>query len=150
MTLDAILAYLHYMAIFVLFDFLTAQAMLLRAALDARAIGLVGRVDRWYFGAALATLATGLARLYLGAKGAGFYLGAWPVYAKLATFLLVAGVSIVPTVAFIRWRKALAADARWQVPPQEQARMRRLVMVEVHVAALIPVFAVMMARGLGT
>ena len=29
------------------------------------------------------------------------------------------------------------------------ARMRRLVMIELHLAALIPVFAVMMARGLG-
>ena len=74
MTLDAVLAYLHYMAIFVLFAFLTAQAVMLRAPLDERGIRLVGRADLWYGTAA---------------------------------------------------------------------------MIEIHLAALIPVFAVMMARGLG-
>lgn len=149
MTLDAILAYLHYMAIFVLFAFLTAQAVLLRAPLDERGIRLVGRTDLWYAGAAVVALATGLARMYLGAKGAAFYLPQWTFHAKVAVFVAVALLSIRPTLAFIRWRKALARDASWRVPTQEQARMRRLVMIEVHLAAAIPVFAVMMARGLG-
>jgi putative membrane protein len=149
MTLDAILAYLHFMAIFVLFAFLTAQAMFLRSVLDERGIRLVGRIDLWYFGAAMVALATGFARLGLGAKGADFYMSNWPFYAKLATFLLVAAISVVPTLSFVRWRQALAGDPAWRVPPAEQARMRKLVMVELHLGALIPVFAVMMARGLG-
>ena len=149
MTLDAVLAYLHYMAIFVLFAFLTAQAVLLRAPLDERGIRLVGRTDLWYAGAAVVALATGLARVYLGAKGAAFYWPQWAFHAKVALFVVVALLSIAPTVAFIRWRKALERDAAWRVPPPEQARMRRLVMIEVHLAAAIPVFAVMMARGLG-
>jgi uncharacterized membrane protein len=35
------------------------------------------------------------------------------------------------------------------VPAGEQVATRRLIMVEVHLAALIPVFAVIMSRGLG-
>ena len=41
-----------------------------------------------------------------------------------------------------------AADA-FAVPEGERARLRRWLMWEVHVAAMIPVFAVVMARGLG-
>ena len=149
MTLDAVLAYLHYMAVFVLFAFLTAQAMMLRAPLDERGIRLVRRADVWYAGAAVVALATGLARAYLGAKGSAFYLGQWTFYAKVATFVAVGLLSIKPTIAFIRWRKALERDAAWRVPLEEQARLRRIVMIEVHLGALIPVFAVMMARGLG-
>ena len=149
MIADAILAYLHFTAIFVLFAFLSVQAMLLRAPLDERGIRLVGRVDLWYFGAALVALGTGFARLAFGAKGAGFYLAQWPFYAKLATFFLVAGISVIPTLAFVRWRRHLAGDGAWRVPAAEQARMRRLVMLEVHLAAAIPLFAVIMARGLG-
>lgn len=149
MILDATLAYLHFMAVFTLFAFLTAQAMLLRAPLDDRGIRLVGRVDLWYFGSAMVALATGIARLAWGAKGAEFHLSAWPVYAKIATFVVVALVSVGPTLAFLRWRRSLEHDPSWRVPPEEQARMRRTVMIEVHLAALIPVFAVMMARGLG-
>lgn len=64
-------------------------------------------------------------------------------------FLTVGIISIYPTLAFIRWRRAYDHDSAWQLPAAEQARMRRLVMIEVHVAALIPVVAVIMARGLG-
>ena len=149
MTLDAVLAYLHFMAIFVLFAFLTTQAVMLRAPLDAAGIRLVGRADIWYAGAAVVALATGLARAYFGAKGMGFYLAQWAFYAKLATFVAVGLLSIKPTLVFIRWRKALERDAGWRLAAAEQAAMRRIVMIEVHLAALIPVFAVMMARGLG-
>lgn len=149
MWLDALLAYLHFTAIFVLFAFLSAQALLLRGDLDAARVRLLGRVDIWYFGSAFAVLVTGLLRLALGAKGADFYLGSWPVYVKLALFVAVGLLSIVPTMGFIRWRRALEHDAAWRVPADEQRRFRKLVMAEVHLAALIPAVAVVMARGLG-
>jgi putative membrane protein len=148
MVLDAILAYLHFSAIFVLFAFLSVELVMLRTPLDARAIRLIGRVDLWYFGAAIAALATGFLRLGLGAKGAEFYMNAWPFYAKIGLFLAVGLISIQPTVAFIRWRRGLD-DPAWRLDEVEQSRVRRLVMIEVHLAALIPLFAVIMARGLG-
>lgn len=148
MALDAVLAYFHYIAIFLLFAFLTTQAMLLRQPLDERLIRLIGRVDLWYFGSAIAALVTGFLRAGLGAKGADFYFGAWPIYAKLGLYLLVAVVSVYPTLAFVRWRRALDHDPAWRPDAAEQARQRKLVMLELHVAALIPAVAVVMARGL--
>jgi len=149
MWLDATVAYLHFAAIFTLFGFLTAEAVLLRRALDADAVRLLGRVDLWYLGAAIVVLATGVARLAFGARGAEFYLSSWPIYAKGALFVLVGAMSAYPTLAFIRWRRALGHDASWKVPPGEQRRMRKVVMIEVHIAALIPAVAVVMSRGLG-
>ena len=149
MVLDAILAYLHFSAIFVLFSFLSVQLVMLRNPLDARAIRLLGRVDLWYFGAAIAVLITGFLRLGLGAKGADFYLSWWPIYVKLALFVAVGLISVQPTLTFVRWKRALDHDPAWQLAEGEQRRIRRLVMIEVHLAALIPVFAVIMSRGLG-
>jgi putative membrane protein len=149
MWLDAVLAYLHYLAIFTLVSLLAIEIFLIRGTLDARLIRLLGRVDLAFGGASLAVLVTGFLRLGLGAKGADFYLGAWPIYVKVGLFLLVGMISVYPTLAFVRWRRALDHDAQWQVPAGEQRRMRRLVMIEVHLAALIPVFAVIMSRGLG-
>lgn len=150
MILDAVLAYLHFIAIFTLFAFLTTQAVMLRSPLDARAIRLIGRTDLWYFGSAIAVLFTGLLRLGLGAKGAEFYLHAWPFYAKIALFVAVGLISIKPTKAFTRWRRQLDGNPQWQLPGEEQAKARKLVMLEVHLAAFIPVFAVIMSRGLGS
>jgi putative membrane protein len=149
MWLDAVLAYLHYAAIFTLFSFLTAQAVLIRRPLDAGMIRLLGRTDLWFGGSAGLVLATGFLRAIYGAKGPDFYFDAWPVYVKVGLFLAVGVISIKPTLTYIQWRRALAHDAAWQVPVEEQRRTRRLIMIEVHLAALIPVFAVIMARGLG-
>ncbi len=149
MWLDALLAYLHFTAVFVVFSFLTVEVMLMRSPLDARTVRLLGRVDLWYFGSAIAALATGMARLVYGAKGPAFYLASWPFYVKMGLFLTVVVLSVTPTLRFVRWRRSLDHDAEWQVPEEEKRRMRRIVMIEVHVAALIPLMAVIMARGLG-
>jgi putative membrane protein len=149
MWTDALLAYLHYTAIFLLFAFLTVQLILVRGPLDERVVRLLGRMDIWYFSSAIAALATGFLRATLGAKGADFYFNAWPIYAKLALFIAVGVISVKPTLTFIHWRRAFEKDPAWRVPAGEQARIRRLMMVEVHLAALIPVFAVIMSRGLG-
>jgi putative membrane protein len=147
--LDAALAYLHFTAIILLFAFLSVELMLMRGALEPAAIRLLGRVDLWYFGAAIAALVTGSLRLVFGAKGPDFYLSAWPIYAKIGLFLAVAVISVQPTLTFVRWRRALDRDSGWRVGEDERRRMRRYLMMEVHLAALIPLFAVIMARGLG-
>ena len=149
MWLDAILAYLHFTAIFMLFAFITTQAILIRGPLDIRTVKLIGRTDLWYFGSAFAVLVTGFLRATMGAKGPDFYFNFWPIYAKLALFLAVGIISIKPTMTFIRWRRRFEGDPAWQVPPGEQAAMRKLVVIEAHLAAVIPFIAVMMSRGLG-
>lgn len=149
MALDAFLAYLHYTAIFVLFAFMTVEVILVRGALDLEHVLLLGRYDIWYFGAAGAALATGFLRLGLGAKGASFYTDHWPLYVKIGLFVVVGLISVKPTLAFIHWRRMMEKDPAWRVPEAERRAIRRLLMLEVHLAALIPVFAVVMARGLG-
>ena len=149
MVLDAVLAYLHFTAIFLLFAFMTAEVMLMRGTLDAAAVRLLGRVDIWYFGSAIAALLTGMLRLGLGAKGSDFYLGAWPLYVKVGLFIAVGLISIQPTMTFVRWRRAFEHDAAFSVAQEERRRVRKYLMIELHLAALIPLFAVVMARGLG-
>lgn len=147
--LDALLAYLHFSAVFLLFAFLTVEVMLMRGALDAPAVRLIGRVDIWYFGTAIGVLATGLLRLTFGAKGLDFYLSSWPIYVKIGLFFTVVLLSVQPTLTFIRWRRVLEHDSAWSVPEDERRRARRRLMMEVHLAALIPLVAVVMSRGLG-
>lgn len=149
MWLDAILAYLHFISIFVFFAFLTVETMMMRGTLDEKAVRLLGRVDLWYFGSAIAVLITGFSRLVWGAKGPDFYLASWPFYVKVSLFLLVGILSVGPTLRFVQWRRMFERDAAWSVPEAERKRVRRTIMIEVHLAALIPLFAVIMARGLG-
>lgn len=148
MWLDAILAYLHFTAVFLLFSFMVVETMMMRGPLDAASVRVLGRVDIWFFGSAIAALVTGFLRLVWGAKGPDFYLASWPIYVKVALFLAVGIISVGPTLRFIRWRRMLERDPAWKVPDGERRLVRRLIMVEVHLAALIPLVAVVMSRGL--
>lgn len=149
MWLDAILSYLHFTAIFLFFAFLSVELMLMRSRLDAELVRLLVRVDHWYFGSVIATFVTGILRFAFGAKGPAFYLGAWPIYVKVALFLVVAIVSVRPTLRFVAWRRAFEEHAAWSVPDAERKTVRGVIMLNVHLAAVIPLLAVMMARGLG-
>ena len=148
MWLDASLAYLHFSAVFILFAFLTVEVMLSRGELDERAVRTLVRVDLWYAGAAVVVLATGFSRALWGAKGWAFYSGDWVFWAKIAAFAAVAALSIAPTLDFYRWRRRAQAEPGFVVPEEGRKRLRRYLMWELHVAALIPLFAVVMARGL--
>ncbi len=57
-------------------------------------------------------------------------------------------ISIAPTLQFLRWRKALRSNAAFRVRETDWTRARRLVLIELHILALIPLAAVIMSRGL--
>ena len=97
---------------------------------------------------ALAVLATGVTRTLLGVKGTAWYWSNPLLHMKLTLFVVVGVISIFPTLTFLRWRKAVRADG--SLPNEAQiARARRLVMVQAHIIAVIPLLAVFLARGYG-
>lgn len=149
MTLDAILQYVHITAILTLVVFLTSEAALCRAQwINAAVVERLPSVDRIYGIAALAVLASGLVRIYFGTKGAAWYWHNWLLHTKLTLFVLVGLLSIVPTLRFARWRKALRSDGA--LPTDDEVRRtRKLVMVQAHIVALIPLAAAFLARGFG-
>ena len=149
MWTDALFAYLHFAAIFTLLWFLAKEWTLFKAgpdALDAKRLALA---DLGYFLAAMAVLATGLTRALAGAKPWVFYAHNPVFHAKIGVFLLIALVSIVPTRAFLRWRRAAASDPAFRPDPAEWRRMRVFLMIELHLIALLPALAVLMSRGIG-
>ncbi|GAB4202511.1 MAG: DUF2214 family protein [Tibeticola sp.] len=149
MTLEALLAYAHLIAILALVVFLSSEAALCRAEwLNAAVVRRLVRVDLIYGLSALLVLATGLARVYWGAKGSAWYWANPLLHVKLTLFVLIAGLSLPPTLAFRRWRRTL--DAQGSLPAAaEIARVRRLVMWQAHLMPLIPLAAVFLARGYG-
>ena len=71
------------------------------------------------------------------------------LHVKVTLFLVIALLSIRPTIRFIRWRKAL--DTNGALPAEAEIRAtRRLVMIQAHLLMLIPLAAVFLARGVGT
>ncbi|MEW6760197.1 MAG: DUF2214 family protein [Pseudomonadota bacterium] len=148
--IDLFLASVHHLIVFGIASVLAAELALMRpAAMSPHTVRLLGRFDAAYGLLALAILFAGFARVWHGAKGADFYLDNPVFWAKIAAFGVVGILSIRPTLRIAAWRKLLKADAAF-VPPQEEIhKVRRILLAEIHVFALIPVLAAAMARGIG-
>ena len=148
MWTDAILAYLHFAAIFTLLWFLAKEWTLLRAGAANVDIERIASSDAWFGAAAGLVLVTGALRAAFGAKGWAFYAHNPAFHVKVTLFVIVGLVSIAPTLKFLRWRKARRADPAFRVSEAEWTRARRFIMIELHLIALIPLLAVIMSRGL--
>ena len=146
---DAALSYLHFVFAFILVGAIAAEAFVLRLPVDGKVARLLLRIDLFYGIAAVGVILAGVARVFWGAKGAAYYAAQPMFWAKMAAFGAVGLISIAPTRTFFRWVKAAGADTAYAVGEAEAKRVRRLVMIEVHVLALVPLFAALMARGLG-
>jgi len=149
MTLEAILAYLHLLAILTMVVFIASEAALCRVQwLNAAVVERLTRVDMIYGIAAIAVLATGIARTWWGVKGTAWYWTNPLLHVKLGLFIIVGVLSIFPTLTFFRWRKTLRSTGK--LPFEGDIKMtRRLVMLQAHLIALIPLVAVFLARGFG-
>lgn len=149
MTLEALFAYAHILAILTMVVFLSSEAALCRTEwMNAAVVERLAKLDLIYGLSAGAVLLTGLLRVFLGAKGASWY-GTNPLlYVKLGLFLAIGLISIRSTLMFARWRKVLRSSGG--LPDDRQVRLaRKLVMVQAHLLPLIPLAAVFLARGYG-
>jgi putative membrane protein len=149
MTFEAILAYLHLLSILTMVVFISSEAALCRVQwLNAAVVERLAKVDLVYGIAAIMVLATGVARTVWGVKGTSWYWTNPLLHVKLTLFIVVGIVSIFPTLTYMRWRKTLSASG--SLPGEaEIKKTRKLVMVQAHLIALIPLVAVFLARGFG-
>ena len=153
MTLDALLQIAHLIAILTAVVFLSSMAALCRPEwLNAAVVRRLGTVDRIWWIAVAAVLLTGLLRVWLGGKGArqtaAMDDAVGLLHAKLALFVLMAGLAVPSSRAFARWRQRLAQDG--SLPAEAEIRLaRKGVMRAGHVVPLLVVPAAFIARGFG-
>jgi putative membrane protein len=148
MLLDALLAWLHFAAIFALIVPLAAEAVLLRPDMAVATVRRLAAYDLAYLVSAVAVIVTGLLRLFLGAKGASFYLPNPWFHAKMGLFIVIALCSLPSTLAFLRWRRQARLLPGFVPTNGEIARARRWVMIQAHLFLFLPLFAALMARGI--
>jgi putative membrane protein len=114
--------------------------------MDREDILRVARVDIWYGVLAGAIILVGFSRAIFAAKGRAYY----SINPFFCAFAVVGLLSIMPTVEFIRRRKASSGDLAFSPGPHGIRNVRRVLFAEAIVFALIPAFAAAMARGYGS
>jgi putative membrane protein len=140
-------AFLHHLAAFTLVSAIAVEFVLLRSELTLWTARRLQLTDLILGIAAVVLLVAGLARVFWFEKGAAYYLHSHAFLMKFSLFIVVGLLSIVPTVEFLSWRKAVQ---RGEVPVVAAAKLKRVRMIvhlELAAIAIILLCAAMMAKG---
>ena len=150
MFTDFILACFHHLAVFALFAIIAAEIVMLRPEISASGIARLARLDLIYGIDAGVVLVAGFLRVFFGAKGPDYYFHNHVFWTKIAVFVLVGLLSILPTLRFLQWRRALAADPS-ALPTAAQIKSAKLIVhIEATLILLLPILGAAMARGYGS
>jgi putative membrane protein len=148
MALDLHLAIAHHLLIFILFGILVCELVMVRQSMAGDDIKYVAAVDLWYGIVALLILIVGFSRVVFAAKGWAYYSVNSFFWAKIAVFVLIALLSIWPTVKYLNWRRDFQTAS--SVPDAGSVSVvRRILWLEMILFAFLPAFAAAMARGYG-
>jgi len=141
-----VVAFIHYVAIMLLIASLLGEHLVLKQALTAAEARTLQRLDIIYGGSAALVLVTRIMRMYLE-KGTAYYLQNGPFHALLGVFVVVALLSIYPTVVFLRWRADTRAGRGQQLAAGQLKKLQMILRVEMTLMLLAPFFATWMAHG---
>ncbi len=141
--MDILIRYLHLFGVVILAGTLIIENMAIARDISREDVRNLAKVDGVYGASAVIVLICGLIMLIAGAKPSGFYTANPVFHVKITLFVLVALLSIYPTVFFLRNRKTEAE--RLAVP----VAVIRVLRLELVLLAFIPILAFLMARGIG-
>lgn len=145
MTSEILLRYLHFISIFFLVSALVAEHLLLKGQMTRSEIQRLAIVDAIYGISALLAVTAGLFLWFGVGKPSIFYTQNWIFHVKVTLVILMAILSIYPTVFFIKHRKGSSPEELVTIPRS----VKMLVRLELTLVLLIPLFAVFMAKGVG-
>lgn len=146
---SAITAYIHYLGFMVAFGALVVEAQTLRKDLTLEQAWRVLWSDSVYGLSATAVLVTGVLRVMYFGKGSEFYLSNPAFYVKIGIFILVSLLSLYPTFSFLSWIPKLRDQQSPSLTLPQVQRLIGLIRAELVGLMLIPLFAALMARGIG-
>lgn len=135
--------YLHFFAIFALVGALVIENMAIKPVITGEDARNLARVDAAFGSAAALVAVFGSCLWFWFGKPPDFYSYNPVFLAKIGLFVLVALMSIYPTLFFLKHRKS--TDDAITVP----APLRAMLRVELVLLCIIPVLAFLMTRGVG-
>lgn len=143
--MEIFIRYIHLISIFGIVAALISEFVLVGPRVNGRVIRRVFRIDMLYGAAAILAVAAGLTLWFGIGKPADFYTKNWIFHLKVGLAIILAFLSLPPTIFFFRNRKR-DPEHVVEVP----GYVRILIRIELLLLLIIPLCAVLMAKGYGT
>jgi len=145
--MSTLFAFLHHVAAFTVVSALAVEFVLVRQDLALASARRLPVIDAVLGISAGLLLIVGLSRVFLFEKGSLYYLSSYAFLVKFAVFVVIALLSIVPTVEFLSWRKALRAGEVPVVDAKKMKLVRAMIHSELAGVVIILLCAAIMAHG---
>ena len=146
---SALVAYVHYLGIILCFGSLLFERICLKTNLNKKeAISMI-IADVIYGIAGLAILVTGILRVKYFGQGAEFYTSNPVFWIKVTLYIIVGLLSLYPTTTYILWAIPLSKNKLPIISKNLVSRFKLIITTELVGFAIIPLFATLMARGVG-
>lgn len=130
-------AYAHFVAIFATLALLAAEIAIYGRTMLPSQLETLRKLDIAYLGGAFAIVATGLVRVFTSPKGVAYYQHNPVFWTKMTLFVLVAVLSVPPTMHYLgRYRASYGTIRAYHA-------------AQLVIFFLIPLAAAAMARGVG-
>src|SRR5262249_42797205 len=142
MVPELIVAYAHYVSVLGLAGVLSAELLMYRRGMTAATARTLQKGDRWYGIVAALVVITGLLRVYWVGKGYAYYHANPAFHILWVMFVVVGLISIIPTMQFMKWGKGPAQGQAPTIAEGDFKKVRRILMAEVHLLGVMPLFAV--------
>ncbi len=145
--MTTLFAFLHHLMAFTLVGALAVEFVLIGQELSLATARRLIIADAVLGASATLLLVVGLMRVFYFEKGADYYFHSHAFVTKFSVFVAVALLSIIPTVTFLSWRKAIKAGQAPQVSPQKLRFVKKVIHGEIVAVVIILLCAAIMARG---
>ena len=150
MTMSAFMAFLHHVAAFALVAGLAVELVLVKPPIDIERARKLQLADLAMGLSAGVVLVIGMLRVFYFEKGAGYYFQNAAFLGKLSLFVLIALLSIYPTLRFLSWRSSVKRGEAPNVDATTLRKIRTFLHFELVGVVLLILCAALMARGIGT
>jgi len=128
---------------------LVSEHLILKPKMSSSQIKSLAGIDLVYGIAAILVLTTGLLRWFVYGKGSDFYLSNPLFHIKLTVFVIMGVLSIFPTIKFRKWKKMVNKGEEPNIDEKATKRLLMFIRIELLLLAILPLLAVMIARGVG-
>lgn len=146
----ALFAYLHLVAAGLTAALVVGQYWMLKRPVDRVQATLLGAMGLGQLLAGAAVIATGMALASTFGMGSGYYLRHPLFLLKMGIFAVLAVVSILPLLQYVQWTREARRRPAFLPLGREVERVRAALSLMIGLMALLPLPAVLVARGFGS
>jgi len=145
--MHTLIHYLHILGIMLLMGSLMAEYLIAKIKITKESVRMLSIANSIFLISLVVVLISGLFRWFMFGKGNDFYMTNPFFHTKLTLYIILAIIAFFPGRKINKWKKQINNDSLYQIPEKGIKSLLLLFRIEFALIIIIPLLAVLIARG---